>query len=371
MRVGILQENLSKGMGIVSRAIAARSTLPVLSNVYIEAQEDGRLKLAATNLEIGVTCWVGAKVEEPGAVTVPARLFADLVNQSPPERIELSLDERAMELRYKCAQVDSKIKGIAASEFPIMPTATQDGAVALPAALLKEMIAQVAFAAATDESRPILTGVLIEGGGDTLTLAAADGFRLSVRSAALPTALEPFRAIVPARALTELARIIGDVDEVSLRVTDNRNQIVFDAGQVVLVSQLIEGNFPDYRRIIPATPTTATTVDTALLLKAVRRAYIFARDAANNVRLSINGNLTIHAEAAETGGNVEPIEAQIEGAGHEIALNAKYLIDALGAVNGARVVLRTSGPTNAALFEVPGQAGWQHVIMPMHIGDKR
>jgi DNA polymerase-3 subunit beta len=368
MRVSCLQENLTKGLGIVSRAVAARSTLPVLSNVRIEAHGDGRLKLAATNLELAVTCWVAARVEEPGAVTVPARLFADLVNQSPPERIELALDEKPMELRYKCAQVDSKIKGIGASEFPVIPDGIHAEGVAIPTALLKEMIAQVAFAAATDESRPILTGVLIEATGEALTLAAADGFRLSVRSA--PLFAEPFRVIVPARALTELARVVGDADEVRLAVTDNRNQIIFDAGQVVLVSQLIEGNFPDYRRIIPAAPTTATTVETALLLKAMRRAYIFARDAANIVKFTINGNLTVRAEATEAGGNEEQLEAQIEGAGHEIALNAKYVIDALGAANGGQIVIRTSDATRPALFEVVGQDGWQHVIMPMNIGGR-
>jgi DNA polymerase-3 subunit beta len=193
VKVSCLQENLAKGLNIVGRAVASRSTLPVLSNVML-ATDNGRLKLSATNLELGVNCWVGAKVEEEGATTVPARLLADFVNSLPPERIDMELVVRTQTLNARCARFEANIKGIDAQEFPIIPTAGDgESAIRLAPEDLRRMIDQVAFAAATDESRPILTGVLARFEGDRLTLAAADGFRLSVRNAPIGQSLDQLR----------------------------------------------------------------------------------------------------------------------------------------------------------------------------------
>lgn len=380
MRVSCLQENLARGLSVVSRAVATRSTLPVLGNIYI-GTDAGRLKLAATNLEIGITCWVGAKVEQEGATTVPARIISDLVNQSPPERIELQLNARTQELQYRCAQVEATIKGIDAGEFPIIPTAEEDGdAMIVPPDLLKEMVTQVAFAAATDESRPILTGVLMDFNEDQLTLAAADGFRLSVRTARLEAPVgQKIRVIVPARALNELARIVGDQQApVEITVTPNRNQILFHLEGIDVVSQLIEGNFPDYKQIIPKSTETRTVVDTAAFLKAVRRAYIFAGFAANIVRLSMGaekelqpGQLTVRAEAAEVGDNVETLSAQVEGPAMEIAFNARYLIDVLSIIGTAQTAVETTSSSSPGVIRPVGADGFTHVVMPMHIGANR
>ena len=185
MQVSCLQENLAKGLSIVGRAVASRSTLPVLSNVML-ATDNGQLKLSATNLEIGINCWVGAKVIEEGAITVPARLLGEFINSLPPERIDMKLDESTQTLNLRCARFESNIKGIDAQEFPIVPTASiGDVALRLEPSSLKAMIDQVVFAAATNESRPILTGVLVQFNEDNLTMAAADGFRLSVKVATL------------------------------------------------------------------------------------------------------------------------------------------------------------------------------------------
>jgi DNA polymerase-3 subunit beta len=376
MKVSVLQENLSNALSIVSRAVATRSTLPVLSNIYIGADGD-RLKLAATNLELFIVAWVGAKIEKSGATTLPARLFADLVSQSPQERIDLALG-KGEELRYRCGQVDSKIKGIAADEFPIMPVASQEGAVSVPAALLKEMIGQVAFAAATDESRPILTGVLFDLQGDTLTLAATDGFRLSVRTVQLEEAAgQDLRAVVPARALNELGRILADRDEpIELSITPNRNQIIFDLGNVVMVSALIEGNFPDYNQIIPKSSTTRTTAGRDELLRSVKRAGIFARNGSNNVIFGLhseNGSpahISVNAEATEVGGNSEEVSAQIEGESHPIAFNAKYLTEYLAAAGTREVAIETTKKESPGRFSAVGVEGWTHIIMPVHIGKK-
>jgi DNA polymerase III subunit beta len=379
MRVSCMQDKLARGISTVNRAVASRSTLPVLSNIYI-GTDDGRLKLAATNLEIGITTWIEATVEDPGATTIPARLFADLVNQSPPEKITLTLNERAQELKYHCASLDSSIKGIDASEFPIIPTATEGEVIRVPAPLLKEMIDQVAFAAAADESRPILTGVLIDFKEDRALLAAADGFRLSMRSAHLESPVpRPIQVIVPARALSELARIIGDSEEVvEITVTANRNQVLFHLEHVDLVSQLIEGNFPDVQRLIPKSFGTRTVLDTSQFLRAVRRAYIFARDAANIIRVRIGdtepgtpGQVTLSAEAADLGDNQEELVAAIEGDGMEVAFNAKYLMDVLSIVQSGQVALETTSSSTPGVVRPVGVEGFTHVIMPMHIGSGR
>ncbi len=386
MRISCLQENLARGLSMVSRAVATRSTLPVLGNVYV-GTDGGRLKLMATNLEIGLSCWVGARVEEEGAITVPARLFEELVKQSPPERIELEVDTRTETLHYRCGSLSASIKGIGASEFPIMPAADEaEGVrVRVDGDVMAEVVEQVVFAAATDETRPVLTGVLVEFEEDRMTLAAADGFRLSVRSARLEGAVEaPLRVIVPARAMGELGRIVKQVGgEILVILTPNRNQVLFHMAEVDLVSQLIEGTFPDYRLIIPKSFETRVVVDTARFLETVRRALIFARDAANIVRLQVGNaggpaetheqaaRLVVRAEASETGSGEEAIPAAVEGAPLEIAFNGRYLMDVLSVVGSPQVALELTTPSSPGVFRPVGtETEFTHVVMPMHLGGR-
>lgn len=377
MKVSCLQENLSKGLSIVGRAVASRSTLPVLANVMI-ATDNGKLKLSATNLEIGINCWVGAKVEEEGAITVPSRLLGEFVNSLPPERIDLKLDEDTQTLNLRCARFESNIKGIDAQEFPLVPTAADENdAIKLDPVSLRTMIDQVVFAAATDESRPILTGVLVQLNDDILTMAAADGFRLSVKTATVNQNLhEMTEVIIPARALMELARISGDQEQpVSVSIIPSRKQILFHLEGIDLVSQMIEGKFPDYNQIIPKSFSTRSVLDTAAFLKAARVSHLFARDAANIVKLEIspsddelmNGRVTLMATSAELGDNVADVDASIEGDSLEIAFNAKYLIDVLSVIDSPQVALETSAPSSPGVLRPVGDEKFTHVIMPMHI----
>ena len=376
MKVSCLQENLAKGLSIVGRAVASRSTLPVLSNVML-ATDKGRLKLSATNLELGINCWVGAKVETDGATTVPARLLTDFINSLPPEQIDLELAVRTQTLNARCARFEANIKGIDAQEFPIIPT-TDDGerAIRLEPDDLRQMIDQVVFAAATDESRPILTGVLARFKEDQLTLAAADGFRLSVRSASLGQSVdEPIEVIIPARALGELARIAADQEDwVEVIITPARNQILFHLKDVDLVSQLIEGTFPDYRQLIPTDHTTRTVVDASGFLKAARVSHLFARDAANIVRIEIApgdelmpGHITLEATSSELGDNVGQMDAVVDGEPIEIAFNAKYLIDVLSVMDTTQVALETTSASSPGVLRPVGDDDFIHVIMPMHL----
>jgi DNA polymerase-3 subunit beta len=383
VKVSCLQENLAWGLAIVGRAVASRSTLPVLGNVMLTT-DGGRLKLSATNLEIGVNCWVGAKVEEEGATTVPARLLIDFVNSLPPEQIDMALTVRTQELNLRCSRFEANIKGIDAQEFPIIPTADDgDSFIRLERGSLRRMIDQVAFAAATDESRPILTGVLVKFEADRLVMAAADGFRLSVRSEPIPElTTEAISVIIPARALTELARITapsGPTTEegeqfVEVMVTPERNQILFHMKDIDLVSQLIEGNFPDYNQIIPKEHATRTILDVAPFLKTVKVSFLFAREAANIVRLQIEpggelspGQLVMTATSAELGNNVSDMDAVVEGEPVEIAFNARYLIDVLSIIDTAKVTLETTNASSPGLLQPVGDQSFTHVIMPMHL----
>jgi DNA polymerase-3 subunit beta len=378
MKISCLQENLAKGLSIVGRAVATRSTLPVLANILLESDE-GRLRLAATNLEVGVNCWIGARVEVEGSMTVPARLLTEFVNSLPPGHIDMELSERTQTLNLKCARYEANIKGIDASEFPDVPTANNIGGqnnLYLEADAFRQMIEQVVFAAATDESRPILTGVLAQFHQGGLTLAAADGFRLSVTSANVGVDLdETTSAIIPARALAELNRISADQeDPIELIITPQRNQILFHLSNTDLVSQLIEGNFPDYTQIVPKGHTTRTIASTQELLKAVKVAFLFARDAANIIRFNIvpgsdltPGQMIITGTSAEFGDNVSEIDASVEGDEIEVAFNARYMIDALSVLGTPEVALETSTPSSPGVIRPVGGTDFQCVIMPMHI----
>jgi len=377
MKVTILQENLARGLGIVSRAVSPRSSLPVLSNVMI-ATDEGRLRLSATNLEMGITCWIAARIEEEGSTTVPARTFVDLVNTLPGEQVALTLDASTQTLNVRSGTSTNDIKGIDSQEFPPMPVPELDGAVQLNVVDFKEIIHQVAFAASTDEARPVLMGVLIIVEGDRITMAAADGFRLSVRNAILSAAApESLNIIVPARALSELARIATDGDEtISMAVPKGRGQVIFRVKDVELVSQLIDGTFPDYQQIIPRGYKSRTLVSTASLLKACKQAEIFAREGTNVARLEIKpaqgemepSEVEISATSEETGKNETIVEATVDGSGVLIAFNVKYLREALEVIRTPNVALETSAANAPGVVRPVGEDDFLHVIMPMHLG---
>ncbi|MBF8285693.1 MAG: DNA polymerase III subunit beta [Anaerolineales bacterium] len=375
MKVSCLQENLAKGLGIVSRAVAARSTLPVLGNILL-ASDNARLRLSATNLELGITCWIGAKIEEEGSTTVPAKTLVDLVNTLPQDKVEMSLVVRTQTLNLSCGRVQANIKGIDAQEFPLIPPANLDDALQLNVEDFREMISHVIFAAATDEARPILTGVLAKIEGGQVTLAAADGFRLSLRTAHLSTPnAEPIQAIIPARALAELGRVITAEEPVFMSLPPGRGQVIFHHDSVELVSQLIEGAFPDYNNVVPKNYTTRTVMSTAEFRKACKTSDIFAREAAHTARLKIKpgseltpGHVTISATAAETGDNVTELDATVDGGPIEIAFNVKYLVDVLNVMDTPNVALETSTSSSPGVIRPVGRDDFLYVIMPMHLG---
>jgi DNA polymerase-3 subunit beta len=376
MKVNVLQESLARGLSIVSRAVSPRSTLPVLSNVLV-ASDEGRLRLSATNLELGITCWIGAKIEEEGSTTVPARTFFDLVGTLPQEQVSLSLATATQTLNVRCGASNTDIKCIDAQEFPPLPVPDMEGAILLNVADFKEMISQVIFAASVDEARPVLMGVLVTVDKDTITMAAADGFRLSVRKGTLSQSVpQPVSAIIPARALGELARVASDANEIiSMVMPKGRGQVIFRLKEVEVVSQLIDGTFPDYQQIIPRSYKSRTILSTPALLKACKQAEIFAREGSNVARLDIKsagdlepGAVEISAQSEETGSNETIVAATIEGLGLLIAFNVKYMREVLEVIKSPNMALETSAANAPGVVRPVGDDNFLHVIMPMHLG---
>ncbi len=377
MKVTVLQENLARGLGTVSKAVSPRSTLPVLANILI-ASDEGRLRLSATNLEMGITCWIPARIEEEGSTTVPARTFSDLVSALPSDQVLLKLDSATQTLNVRGGTSTNDIKCIDAQEFPPMPVPDFEGAVQINVGDFREMIHQVAFAASSDEARPVLMGVLVQVDKDKLTMAAADGFRLSVRKAVLSTpSSTPVSAIVPAQALKELARVATDGEApIYMVLPKGRGQVVFRVGDVEVVSQLIDGTFPDFQQIIPRSYKSRTLVSTSSLLKACKQAEIFAREGSNVARLNIKSaqsemqpsEVEISATSEETGKNETIVEATVDGSGLLIAFNVKFLREALEVIRTPNVALETSAPNAPGVVRPVGDDQFLHVIMPMHLG---
>jgi DNA polymerase-3 subunit beta len=373
MKLSCLQENLSKGLGIVSRAVATRSTLPITQNVLI-ATDQSRLKLAATNLEIAISCWLGAKIEEEGAITIPARLLTEFTNSLPNDKIEIALTQRTLQL--KCARFEARINGLDAQDFPPIPQVADGLATKIEIKALKGGIEQVTFAAATEESRPVLTGVQLEFDGDKLAMAAADGFRLAVHNTSLLSPVKNKTAIiVPARALNELHRFLTDQEEpVEITVNQQKSQILFKLKNIEMVSQLIQGSFPNYSQLIPQSYVTRAVVDVAEFLRAIRMASIFARDGSGIVRLMASpgveltpGKMNISARAEEVGDNVGEIDALIDGEAAKIAFNAKYLSDVLSVLEEKQVALETTTSSSPGVLRPVGSDNYIHVVMPMFV----
>jgi DNA polymerase III subunit beta len=374
MNVSVMQENLSRGLQTVSRAVSSRATLPVLANVLLKTENAG-LKLTATNLEIGISCWVPGKVEAEGEITVPARLITDLVASLPNQRIDLVLTAKDRTLKVTCGGSRSSIRGIEADEFPVVAAIGEAPTTTVSSRALRDALGEVVFAAATDESRPILTGVLTRLVGETMTLAAADNYRIAVRSLPMAGAVGAELAIVvPARSYAELMRILPDSDDpIEVTVTPNRSQVLFHAEGTDLVSRLIEGQFPNYEPVVPRQDawTARAVVGREAFLASTRRASIFARDSANIVKVEVGGEgsdgagIAVTAHAADIGDNADQLEATVEGSATTIAFNARYLIDVLAALGADEAALELSGPLAPGVIRGVGKEDYVHVIMPV------
>jgi len=371
MKVQVLQENLNKTLSIATRSISGKAQLPILANVLFKTEE-GKLKISATNLEAGITLWLGAKIEKEGEITVPAKIFTEVISSLSAGKIDLNLKENLLEVAS--AGYQASFNGISATEFPKLPKYAPESLFSLPSEKFLEAINQVAFAAATDEGRPVLTGVLFKLEEKRLSLVATDGYRLSLKTIEVETsAKEKISLILPARSLMELARIILDFKDekektLKMGFTKEQNQVVFVFPQLEFFSRVIEGEFPDYEKIIPQDFSTKVILDKESFSQVVKVVSIFARDSANIVRIKIGKEfLEMSANSPQVGENKSLLEAKVEGEEKEVAFNFRFLQNYLAAVSSPEISLEMSGPLNPGVFRATDDKTFLHIIMPVRL----
>jgi len=361
MKLQVTQENLNRALGSVARVANSRGTLPILSNVLIKTSHN-RLSLSATNLDIAITHYIGAKVNEEGSITVPARLMQDFVGSLPEGVINLELEET--KLHVTTEQYNSVVNGIMADDFPVMPAISEGKSWKLSGTALKKGLQQVVFAASSDETRPVLTGVLLQTSGGKLNMAATDSYRLAEKQ--LGTNKESIQLLIPASAMQDLLRVLGDSDE-EVRVTHDDLQILFQVGDVELVTRLVEGKYPDYRKLIPESFTTTATLKRSDFVNVTKVSSLFARESAGSVTIEVDeaaGQLSIRSVASQLGENTATATAKVTGSG-SITLNSRYLLDGLNALAGEEVQLGFNGKLEPTLLSDPASDDYRHVIMPL------
>lgn len=361
MKLQVTQENLNKALGHVARVANSRSTLPILSNILLKTVNN-RLSIAATNLDIAITQYIGAKVTEEGTITVPARLTQEFVNSLPSGTINLTLDEH--KLHVSTDQYQSVINGTPADDYPVMPAITKGTSWSVPADKFKKALQQVVLAASSDESRPILTGVYFHTDGGKLFMAATDSYRLAEKE--LGKNDQDVKLLVPASAMQDLLRIIGDgADEIS--VTHDDQQVLFKVGDVELVARLIEGNYPDYKKLIPAEFTTTAEIKRSEMTNITKVSSLFARETAGSITIKVDEEsktVSIHSIASQLGENTASAEAIISGTG-EITLNSRYLLEALGVLQGDTVDFCFNGKLEACVLRDKTNTDYTHIVMPL------
>ena len=372
MKLSCIQSNLRKGLATVSRAVATRSTIPETQNVLM-ATDNGRLKLTATNLEIAITTWIGAQIEEEGSVTIPARMLSDFINTLPDKKVDIETVPSPTGMKIHCANFDAQMNGIDPENYPPIPNISDGPKVSISSSDFKSSLSRVRFAVASDESRPALTGVKVDVKGNELTLASADGFRLAIESGSCESSVdEDVSVIVPGRTMNEIFSLLGtDSGMIDMTVTEQKSQALFKFGDVEVVTQLIQGNFPDYERLIPSEKGTTCRVNREDLLQATNAASVFARDGSGIIRMvsddSEEGSVRIMSQAEELGSNESRVKASIEGEETRIAFNSKFLNEILSVLDGDEVEIETMSPSSPGVFRSAANSGYIHIIMPMFV----
>ena len=365
MQLQVTQENLNKALGNVARVANSRTTLPILSNVLLKTVNN-RLSIAATNLDIAITNFSGAKVVKNGSITVPARLMQDFISSLPGGTISLELEDN--KLHVVADHYQSVINGISAEDYPVMPAISGGTTWTIPSSTLKKGLQQVVLAASADESRPVLTGVYFHTDGGNLYLASTDSYRLAEKN--LMKTKETINLLVPANAMQDLLRILEEGDQ-PVSITHDEQQVQFKVGDVELVTRLIEGNYPDYKKLIPRNFAVNAQLTKTELTNITKISSLFARESAGSVTISVSEAkqlVSIHSIASQLGENTAEAPAKVTGEG-DITLNSRYLLDALGAVTEDEVEFGFNGKLEACVVRAASakdQAGnYTHIIMPL------
>lgn len=361
MKLKVTQENLNRALSSVARVANSRGTLPILANILIKTSNN-RLSLSATNLDIAITHYIGAKVSQEGLITVPARLMQDFVGSLPNGVIELKLDEN--KLHVTTDQYKSVVNGIVADDFPVMPAIKSGKTWTIKSGLFKKAMQQVVFAASSDETRPVLTGVLITTTGGKLYMAATDSYRLAEKQIA-PNK-QDVNMLIPASAMHELLRVLGDEDE-ELSVTHDDQQALFQVGDIELVTRLVDGKYPDYRKLIPQSFEVEATLKRADLINVAKVSSLFARESAGSVTITVDAEtnqLSIHSVASQLGENTATAPTKATASG-SITVNSRYLLEALGVMSGEEATFSFNGKLEPTLLKDPKAPEYLHIVMPL------
>lgn len=376
MKFTCMQENLEQGLGIVSKAVSASTPLPILSNVLIETEE-GRLKLTTSNTETSISCYVGASVDKEGAITVPANLLKEFVSNLNTPHIEVELKDSKLHLT--AGKNKSRLHGIAASSYPELPTTPDDAAVIeLDPQVFASAVSLVAFSAAADDSRPILSGILLKYKDGNLTLVSADGFRLSERAIKVGANLEPFEIVVPAKTLIEVSRIFSkSTDPIKFVISEDNNMALFESNDIYIYTRILEGQFPDYEKLIPDGHEVEAEFSAQDLLEAVRLNNVFAKRRQDihspiTVKFNPEGLVKVNSISQETGRNDSEIECSIEMSGEdevEMVFNSRFLLDVLTNVKSDRLVFSSKGNLTPGVIKSSEDTDYIHLIMPIRNQD--
>ena len=398
MKITCIQENLARGLRVVNRAVPSRATLPITQNILIEA-EDARVKLSATDLELSITTWVGAQIEAIGSITLPARPLLDTISSFDMGRVELEVTDEPYGAKIQTttqsgsgpATIDTDLRGAPKDDYPPFPEVSPKHRVRVDSGILRNALDRTVFAAATDDARPVLTGVKMEVEGDKATFAAADGFRLSIESAQLMDAAEEsFDALIPARALRELTSLMsGTVSPVEIMVSETGGEAMFRIGDdIEMITQLIAGTYPDYKSLVPENSDTTMTIPLEGIAQVARSMNVIAREGSAIVRLVASdlegqGRLTLLANAEDLGNSEGSLDIDIEGEEGKIAFNVRFLTDLVQHSQGGTsnpvetdgdrapgtemLVLSITTPSSPAVFRHSSHPGFTHVVMPMYV----
>lgn len=365
MKFSCLQQDLLPILQSVSRSVGVRSTLPVLDNILLSCVGK-KLKVAATNLEIGVIKYLTVEVEEEGDLTVPAKTLVDIISGLGQSKVEIESTNEILSI--KSSKFKASINGISASEFPSIPL-SEDKGITFPKEVFSNL-SQILFAAAVDEGRPVLTGILTDVRNGKMDFVATDGFRLAHQTIEIAKDTPTFKSLIPKKTFEEILRIISEseVDSVSISTSSDQNQVIFNLGQIIVSSRLIEGNFPSWEKIIPAQFVARAIIEKESLLKAIKLASVFAKNETNVLVIGIKkGTLSLQSSTKEVGSQENEIEAEVEGEELKVAFNIKFLQDAVSAVPSTQAIMEFSGPLSASQIKPVGVEGLEYIVMPVRL----
>lgn len=361
MKFQVTQENLNRALSSVAKVANSRNTLPILSNILIKTT-DNRVCVTATNLNIAITHYIGSKVTNEGSITVPARLTQDFISSLPQGVVDINLD--STKLHISTDKYQSTINGTPADDYPVMPTIKSGKTWKFPANQLKKSLQQVIITAGNDETRPILTGVYLYSSNNKVFAAATDSYRLAEK--VIAQIKEELKILIPASSIQDLLRVLPDSDE-EVKIDYDDQQVLFSTKDIELVTRLIEGNYPDYKTLIPTTFTTTAVLKKTDFINITKVSSLFARESAGSVTIELDeaqNKVIINSVASQLGENKAEADAEVSGSG-KITLNSRYILDALSVITEENIKISFNGKLEPCVITSPTDNNYTHVVMPL------